>query len=900
MILYSVPSSVESSLVQQRPALHTPQGGRIAADSVLVSLWRCAKGRTVDEIISDYPPKEEAAIRAALACLAEAGLLTRTISAPQQSPEKTTGELVSVIIIAYNSRDWLKECLPTLFDQTYSPLEIIVVDNFSSDQSAEWLKAAFPQVRVVPLKERCSFASALNRGVQTVTGPFFLLLNPDVRLEQDAIAQMIDVTRASDSPVIVAAKLKFTWAPGFLNGLGNRVGAVSWGTDNAIGHLDLGQFDSWRELPSACFAAALIPRSIWDAVGPIDEGFPMYYEDIEWCYRARLIGNTIRAAPQAVVYHAFGGHVPAGEDRNLSPFKLRNVAFGRLRFTIKILGWRFLLRFLLSYSLEDGGNFLRALLVGRWQTATAYLGAWSAFLKCLPSLVTERRRLQARRRCSDAELFALQRDMPRTFMWQGLPELTWDLVRDHYLPLFLSGRTRPMPEFSDVRRRPHLLVVSHDIVDTKMGGVGMRYVEMARVLSADLDVTLAVPSETTFNLPNVPLVRYWEERPASLQILVENSDVALISGYMIKKFPFLATTRARLVVDLYDPFFLENLHYYLNEPLEAQAILNHQAIDIANRLARIGDFFICGSERQRDFWMGVLAANERINPYTFKQDPSLRALIDLVGIGFPEREPVHRPILRGVHAAFSNDTRIVLWGGGIWDWLDPLTLVRAWPSVIERHPDARLVFLGTRHPNPLVPSHRLAEQTQSLAAEIGEKDRTIFFYEWLSYEEREALLCEADIGVALHPLHVETRYSIRTRVLDYLWARLPVLVSDGDVTSEWVRQYRVGQVVPPLDVEAVAQALTEMLDKPKSEWSAAFAPLRQSMSWFQMVEPLKRYCLQGGYASDRQARDRTSPCESRQEEKIPLTRAVYIWKTAGFRILLHRAKRYIQWRLASV
>jgi hypothetical protein len=98
-----------------------------------------------------------------------------------------------------------------------------------------------------------------------------------------------------------------------------------------------------------------------------------------------------------------------------------------------------------------------------------------------------------------------------------------------------------MPEFEMIR--PHLLIVSNDVVDTKMAGPGMRYLEMARVLSNDLDVTLAIPSETTLQVPGVCLVRYWEERPGSLQVLVENSDVALVSGYMVEKFPFLQDTQ---------------------------------------------------------------------------------------------------------------------------------------------------------------------------------------------------------------------------------------------------------------------------------------------------------------------------------------------------------------------
>ncbi len=457
-----------------------------------------------------------------------------------------------------------------------------------------------------------------------------------------------------------------------------------------------------------------------------------------------------------------------------------------------------------------------------------------------------------------------------------------------------------MPKFQSPDRLPHLLIVSNDVVETKMAGPGMRYLEMAHALSEGLDVTLAVPSDSAIEATAFRLVRYWEERPGGLRVLVENSDVALVSGYMVEKFSFLQHTRTRLVIDLYDPFILENLHYYTDEPPQEQEDLNRQAVDVTNRLVQIGDFFICGSERQRDFWMGVLVANRRINPRTFAQDPSLRSLIDVVGIGFPSREPSRRPMLRDIHPAFPAESRIVLWGGGIWDWLDPATLVRAWPGVLARHPEARLVFLGTRHPNPLVPRHKKAELTQALAKEIGEEGRTIFFYEWLPYEEREGLLCEADVGVVLHPQHVETRYSIRTRVLDYLWARLPVLVSDGDVTSDWVREYGVGQVVPPCDADAVTEALCKMLERPKRAWAPAFEPLRDAFLWTRVVEPLQRFCLHGSYASDRETRGLPARGQALPGLRRRLARARYIWRTEGLGALLHRTWRYIRWRLATL
>jgi GT2 family glycosyltransferase/glycosyltransferase involved in cell wall biosynthesis len=442
--------------------------------------------------------------------------------------------------------------------------------------------------------------------------------------------------------------------------------------------------------------------------------------------------------------------------------------------------------------------------------------------------------------------------------------------------------------------RPRLLIISNDIIDESLAGPGMRNLELSRALAGQVQVSLATPGQSRLTVEGVRLVSYSPQRPSELRALAEASDVVLFSSFILDQFPFLETIPGRRVIDLYDPTLLENLHYYAAEPADAQQAIHRQTLAMTSRLARIGDFFLSGNERQRDFWLGFLAANGRVNPLTFQTDDSLRALIDVVGIGFPDR-PLRRssPGLRGVHPAIPSDAQIVLWGGGIWNWLDPLTLIRAWPQVIQSHPNARLVFLGTRHPNPDVPVHEMAGQAQTLAAELGEKDRSIVFIEWVPYAEREALLAESAVGVALHPVHIETRYSIRTRVLDYIWARLPVLVTDGDVTSEWVRQYGIGRVIPPFEPGAAARALIDLLDRPKTDFAPAFEPLLEQYRWERVAAPLLRFCLTGRPAPDRDLA-RASAGASGQTISSGLARAGYIWRKEGAAALLRRSWRRLQ------
>jgi GT2 family glycosyltransferase/glycosyltransferase involved in cell wall biosynthesis len=876
----------------------TPGGGRFWTDGRLLALLEFAQGKTYDEILKTFPTHMGSikSVGAALDCLARAGFIEQTEQPPSSAEgPPINGPLVSAIMVGFNSRRWLEVSLPTLLDQTYSPLEIILVDNGSEDGTAAWLNRQYPSLMSFPLSSSQPLARALNQGIGRAKGEYFLLLNPDITLDKEAVAEMVAVAERDGRCAAVAAKLKLSRAPGFLNGLGNYVGPFSWGTDWGLGHLDLGQFDDLTEVPSACFAATLIKKKAWEKTGPLDEGFPLYYEDSEWCYRARLFGWRIRPAPRAVIFHAMGETGSSDPDGGPKPAKIKSVVYGRIRFALKLLG-RDLPRFLVTYGLEDGFHFLGTVVRGRWLTSRAYLAAWGKIIQDLLALKRERRWVQGQRVLTDRKLFALQKSIPKTFIWKGLPVLTWDLVEHHYAPLLSPKHPPAVQEIHKVK--PSLLIISHDLVDNKMAGPGIRYLEMARVLNRlGVEVTLAIPGKTSLNEGELHLVSYDEKRPERLQALVEKNDVTLISGYLIKKFSFFETTRSRLVVDLYDPLVLENLLYNQREPLNTQKILHRQTVDLSNTLAQIGDFFICGNERQRDYWLGLLTANHRINPLTFSQDPSLRRLIDIVGIGLPDRAPKPRPFVRGIHPLIPKEARLVLWGGGIWNWLDPLTLVEAWPQVAARHPEARLIFLGTRHPNPLVPVHEMARKTEQKAREFGEKDRTILFFEWLSYSDRESLLGEADIGVTLHPVHVETRYSLRTRVLDYIWARLPILITEGDITSEWVREYQLGKVVPPFNARGVTEGLLQLLEKPKTHWSANFEPLHSQLAWASVIQPLVRYCLEGSYAPDRMDRLPVAPVDLHGEIGW-LSRAGMIWRHEGFRALVYRGWRYLQWRLA--
>jgi glycosyltransferase involved in cell wall biosynthesis len=268
-----------------------------------------------------------------------------------------------------------------------------------------------------------------------------------------------------------------------------------------------------------------------------------------------------------------------------------------------------------------------------------------------------------------------------------------------------------------------------------------------------------------------------------------------------------------------------------------------------------GDFFICASERQRDFWLGSLASVGRVNPYTYDADPGMAGLIDVVPFGLPSAPAErHGPGLRASLPGIGAGDPVVLWAGGVYNWFDPLSLVLAVDQLRRQVPTVRLVFLGMAHPNPAIPAMRAAGETRALASELGLTGTHVFFNEgWVPYEQRADFLLDADVGVSTHLDHVEARYSFRTRVLDYLWAGLPMVLTEGDVLADLVAAEGLGQKVAPGDVAGIAQALASTLAAPTRD-PARWAAVAERFRWERVARPLAAWCGEPRTAVDRAAR----------------------------------------------
>ncbi len=395
-----------------------------------------------------------------------------------------------------------------------------------------------------------------------------------------------------------------------------------------------------------------------------------------------------------------------------------------------------------------------------------------------------------------------------------------------------------------------VLILSHEALQERMSGPSIRNWELAHALAAANSVTLATPGQPARRSPTVDVVGYDGD---SLRDLVRGHEVVVCSAFLLHENPALLEAEF-LVVDLYGPFALESLHQLEDRTIGDRLVLGDGFRGAVRELVRAGDMIMCASERQKDFWLGWLDASGRVNALTHEDDPGFSSLLRVVPFGLPAEPPVAGPPrFRGVVDGIDDDSLLVLWGGGLWNWFDPLTLIQAAAATRETLPQLRVVFPATGSPSEKVPAMQMAREARRLADSLAVTDsRVIFGDAWVPYEERGSMFLEADIGISLHRDDIETRFSFRTRVLDYLWAGLPVVTTRGDSMADLVANHDLGAVVEYGDVPGLTLALQSLAGaERRRESGARSATLAQDFRWSRVSAPLQEFC-----ASPRQAPDR--------------------------------------------
>lgn len=252
-------------------------------------------------------------------------------------------ESVCVILVNWNGwRDTI-ECLESCAGLSYPHVEIIVVDNGSTDDSIVRLRERYPQLRVIGTGANLGFAAANNVGMHAALelgAAYVWLLNNDTVVDPEALSELVDVIRGDPTAGIACSKIYYLDAPDRLWFAGGRLSPWSgWALHRGVGEIDQTQYDETSEVDFATGCSLLACAAVVVACGPMAEDYFLYWEDADWCLRARHAGWRVVYVPRSRVWHKVGGSL-SSKSRHLHwRYEGRNRLLFTLRHRPQALGW---------------------------------------------------------------------------------------------------------------------------------------------------------------------------------------------------------------------------------------------------------------------------------------------------------------------------------------------------------------------------------------------------------------------------------------------------------------------------------------------------------------------------------------------------------------------------------
>jgi len=282
---------------------------------------------------------------------------------------------VAVIIVSYNGLPIIQKCLPSVVHTDWDNLQIVFVDNHSTDHSVQWVKEHFPSVEILSNPDNWLFSRANNEAIRNLKTDYVILLNNDVEVSKDWLSPLIEY--AEKFPQIGALQPKilqfkhrdcFEYAGacgGFLDQLGYPFarGRVFQTTER-----DTGQYDHPSCIDWASGAAMLLRRNALEKVGLLDEFFGLHMEEIDLCWRLRRYGYKIGVVPQSKVYHIGGATLSRKSSRKLY-YNIRN----SILMLYKNLPRRHFRKVLLQRIILDHCAALLWLIRGQWSHTYAVM-----------------------------------------------------------------------------------------------------------------------------------------------------------------------------------------------------------------------------------------------------------------------------------------------------------------------------------------------------------------------------------------------------------------------------------------------------------------------------------------------------------------------------------------------
>lgn len=308
--------------------------------------------------------------------------------------------LLSIVVPNWNGGRFLPVCFAALQRQTYAPLEVIIVDNASTDGSPALIKRDYPWVKLIELPTNTGFTGACNAGMRAARGEIVALLNNDTEVDSGWAAAVMDAFARHPEVGSVASKMLLFDQRDHIHTTGDLFTIDGRARNRGVWQRDAGQFDREEYVFSACGGSSAYRRVMLDHIGLLDDDFFFSGEDVDLGWRVNLSGWRCLYTPAAIVYHhlsATGGGVTASfyDGRNLIFILVKNLPAAL---------WRKYAGLIFRAQARQAWQALRA---WRGKAARAKLRGMVAGIAGIPRMLRKRRAVQALRRVSVEEIDAL-------------------------------------------------------------------------------------------------------------------------------------------------------------------------------------------------------------------------------------------------------------------------------------------------------------------------------------------------------------------------------------------------------------------------------------------------------------------------------------------------------------
>lgn len=305
-------------------------------------------------------------------------------------------DLVSVIIINWNGMRWLKRCLDSLSNQTYSKFEIIFVDNASTDESVHYVRKYYPEVKVLLNHRNLGFARGNNLGIQLAQGEYILLLNNDTWVESSFIEDLVIQKIQQNKDVVAPTEVPY-------DKHSNEVcGSVS--LIDPLGHpVYLPASQKKQKSFFLTGVAILFSKSLYEESKGLDDAFFMYCEEIDWFWRLNLLEKSFGYVSNVFVYHYGAGSQKENKGLRYDSFLWRNQ--NNLQMLLKNYAIHNLLWILPLYILQNFFEIGIFLLLLKPRISASYLEGWWFNIKNIRGIIAKRQSIQKNRRINDRSIF---------------------------------------------------------------------------------------------------------------------------------------------------------------------------------------------------------------------------------------------------------------------------------------------------------------------------------------------------------------------------------------------------------------------------------------------------------------------------------------------------------------